>query len=1374
MIRFLAFFLCILTASVVHAVDITVNSRASLQAAITASNPGDNIIITDGVYTNFGTIIVPATEDGTTTNRKTLRAQTDGGVIFRGQGALNLVMRAAFWNVIGIVFENQTAFDAYGAAATGLGGLINFDGAQDILMDKVIPRNISGPGVPFPVLELNGTRPTRRILIRNMLADGYTQSGGRGSFIYIYGGLDRGFARDIQIADSIFRNRTVTGTTDLNFWIKFGDFSGTTDDSTAYESGLKITGNVFENDNPSGFGQDTMHLMGRGITVSNNKFVNMSQIRFRKGSNNVIANNEFINPNTSRSIAQISIQGTGHQIINNLCRTTTASTICLWLGKGTVDSGLGPPGPDFDVFADSILAHNVFDGFATAAIDMNGNQTGTNDGITTVFQTGILAHNNAFRQDAGSLWVGTSCASRFAAISHNGHFGDSSQGCISSGTNNVTFNPRWTNTASGDYTLMDNSPYVDAGLALTGYPIASADMFGNQRDTSPDIGIAEYGSQPPGPDACANIFGGVGNFLLCEQTATSCEFNVLLNNSDCSTLCGSFGKTCLGAINNGTNSCTPVLPNADTCDTPRIDQICICELDDPPAPPTANVRYVDKNCATDGNGTTTVCGPNGPWGGLNYALATAQCAGMAPGDIIYVRGNASASAAGGDWYDERFYVMNVTPPNSACSGVIVRPYPNEHVIIDGSFDIKGSTWTLVGGSTYQCTGGSCGSAAGTYPFTAWVSKGGTEYELDLIQSDRTCTASLAAGTMTYNPTSRRVCIRLADSSAPSTTTYIRIPIRESAMRFQDANVDNLVIEGDIGGTGSFWITRYMSQAMSMDPSINQGIRIDGIEISHNGSRGILVDGSEGAANYKFLNNHIHHIGQEGIRWRLDTGFVKIEDNIIHDIGTSPLFEQCDGVGSGCFPTATTPSSGIYVSNCLIAPEQGSVDTSTDTRSIKGNEIYTVDNGYSGTSHGIHLSDCAHDLIVDSNLIRDSSATVDFHGIKVSALSQSQHHNGNILRNNRCEDVDNCFTTEYLTIEQEYQTSNQFLGNTCLNPNTSCWRHIGEEDVGAFLTFENNLAAAYSGYAKLMDVPVSTMWNSNFRNNGFECTHADCVGVPLVTFQGTDFYRDGECVEGTSCIQDINPSLGNIYGHFLVQTGTLEIAEGSEAINAGVDNSRLPTDAFGNRRPFGQRTDIGAHEYSVEIEFSDMVQDGYRFFDVFSYNGKYPIAAENTPVTLYHRAKFVLRVAVYGSPDSSPGIANLALYAQRCSPSCGDFEAVLPLRCTGRVLCLVDDPTRENGEPIDNGLQLQGRTFLSASQYIDGEFNLSTHIKTFAVNANEHLELEYVLGAGTLITEGDTINIQVRNADGTVLSSYGSNIPSITIGPVIGRIEIRDL
>lgn len=1370
---FLTGLLCILMISTIYAADITVNSRASLLTAITASNPGDNIIITNGVYDNFGGIIVPATEDGTQTLRKTLRAQTDGGVIFRGQGALNLVMRSAFWTIRGIVFEEQSAFDAYGGTSTGLGGLINVDGAQDFIVEQVTVRNISGPGVVFPILELNGTRPTRRILFRNMLVDGFAQSSGRGSLFYMYSGFDRGFVRDITIADSVFRNRSVIGTTGSNYWIKFGDFS-TLMSSVSYPSGLVITGNVFENDTPSGFGQDAFHIMGDEVTVSNNTFNNVSKLRFRYGDGHIIANNVFINPNTSRSIAQLLIHGANHEIINNLCRTTTASTICFWFGKGTTDSGLGPIGTDFEPFRDSIIAHNVFDGFATSAIDMNGDGIGSNDGITNVLQSGLIAHNNAIRQGAGTMWAGTTCASRFATISHNGRFGAAAVGCMSEGTNNVTANPLWTNTASGDYTLTDSSPYIDAGLAITGSTIASADLFGNQRDTSPDIGVAEYASEPPAADACQQTFGALPNFILCEQTATTCEFNVVLNNSDCTTLCGSLGKTCIGAMNNGTNSCTPVLPNSDTCDTPRIDQICICELDDPPAPPTANVRYVDKNCTTDGNGTTTTCGANGPWGGLNYALATAQCQGMEPGDIIYVRGNASASAAGGDWYDERFYVMNVTAPNSACSGVIVRPYPNEHVVIDGSFDIKSQTWTLVGGSTYQCTSGICGSAAGTYPFTAWVSKSGTEYELELLQSDRTCTSALAAGTMTYNPTSRRVCIRLADSSAPSTTDYIRIPLRESAIRFQDANVDNLVIEGDVGGTGSFRFVRYMGQAMSMDPSINQGIRIDGIEISHNGNRGISVDGSEGAASYKFLNNHIHHIGQEGIRWRLDTGFGKIEGNTIHDIGTSPLFEQCDGVGSGCFPTATTPSSGIYAANCLTAPEPGTVDTSSDTRSIKGNEIYAVDNGYSGTSHGIHLADCTHDLVVDSNLIRDSSASVDFHAMKATVLSNSHHHNGNIIMNNRCEDVDNCFTTEYQTVEQVYQASNQVLGNTCLNPNTSCWRHIGEEDVGALLVFQNNLAASYSGYAKLMDVPVSSMWNASFQSNGFECTHGDCVGQPIATFQGLDYDRDGECIEGASCIQDINPSLGNLYGHFLVQTDTLQIIAGSDAINAGVDSPHLRTDYLGNRRPFGQRTDIGAHEYSEDIEFSDIVQDGYRFYDVFSYNGRYPIAAENTPVTLYHRAKFVLRVAVYGSPDSSPGIANLALYAQRCNPSCGSFEQVLPLMCTGRVLCLVDDPTRENGESIDNGLQLQGRTFLNASQYIDGEFNLGTHIKTFAIGANEHLELEYVLAAGTLITEGDTINIEVRNADGTVLSSYGSNIPSITIGPVIGRIEIRDL
>ena len=77
--------------------------------------------------------------------------------------------------------------------------------------------------------------------------------------------------------------------------------------------------------------------------------------------------------------------------------------------------------------------------------------------------------------------------------------------------------------------------------------------------------------------SCENLFGAAPEFMLCEETAQTCSFNVRLDQSTCHQLCRRLGSTCVGALDNNASNCEAVSNSTDTCLTQRQTEICICE-----------------------------------------------------------------------------------------------------------------------------------------------------------------------------------------------------------------------------------------------------------------------------------------------------------------------------------------------------------------------------------------------------------------------------------------------------------------------------------------------------------------------------------------------------------------------------------------------------------------------------------------------------------------------------------------------------------------------------------------------------------------------------------------------------------------------------
>ncbi|MFH1808562.1 MAG: LamG domain-containing protein [Pseudomonadota bacterium] len=76
------------------------------------------------------------------------------------------------------------------------------------------------------------------------------------------------------------------------------------------------------------------------------------------------------------------------------------------------------------------------------------------------------------------------------------------------------------------------------------------------------------------PQSCAALFGRAPDYVLCQEDAQSCGFNVTTAGSNCDDWCQRLGSICLDAIDN-LSGCE-LYVNDDDCSTNRGSEICVC------------------------------------------------------------------------------------------------------------------------------------------------------------------------------------------------------------------------------------------------------------------------------------------------------------------------------------------------------------------------------------------------------------------------------------------------------------------------------------------------------------------------------------------------------------------------------------------------------------------------------------------------------------------------------------------------------------------------------------------------------------------------------------------------------------------------------
>lgn len=587
---------------------------------------------------------------------------------------------------------------------------------------------------------------------------------------------------------------------------------------------------------------------------------------------------------------------------------------------------------------------------------------------------------------------------------------------------------------------------------------------------------------------------------------------------------------------------------------------------------------VNPSCATNGDGTAATCATSGLGPGAWRSLGSVVCGagGIQPGDTLELKGATYPA-----------WTIPATCDGTTGSRIVVQNASGEDVVFEGTTDIKGSTWTAVGGGVYACTSGTCGSGTGAdgWPWRAWYQRGaGAEEELTLQQAVRTCDATLGAGYMRYDTSAGaggKVCVHLSDGSSPAAATYIKIPTAGSGIQLWTnsggyTTATYLTLRVNPGG-GSFTVRRFRASGIARLNS-SKGITIDGLTISGVNNRCIdtaNVTGSVETDGLTIRNTTVADCGQEGIRTDTESGAV-VENNTVYGVQSYPMFDICAGVGAGCMPNFTDNGTPIRLAR-------------TSDSVIRGNTVRDSGGGLDRRVYGIDLENGGAGLIIERNTVYNmqtgaADANRTGRAIMISDIG-GNNYAGAVIRNNLLWRND-------VGIQFQAGSTNTTTGPISLYFNTiseSLYQAISYNSGGAGFwtgTVQGannlivNLTTTPAG-GPLLDIPASMTGAAIPTYGAFYCPTPTCaIASTLIRWKGASYKRAGDCSPGLNCVADFeaHSQYGdpNISSSGTPPTLAITACSGS-ACDHGIAISGIPLDFANTLRDASP--DIGAREYN---------------------------------------------------------------------------------------------------------------------------------------------------------------------------------------------------
>lgn len=429
-----------------------VGSISTLTARINGAVPGDEIVVSNGVYTTSASVGI--SRAGSPTNRILICAETVGGVEIAGTHGFSFNSGAAYVTVQGFKFTHAASINMTTGAhhcrltrniieltipATNDVSYVNISG-DDMEVDRNELRNKSTLG---NMLDITGTggQVARRLWVHHNYFHDFTSPGGNG-------------AETIRWGLSGLSLSTGDGLCEYNLFIRCDG----------------------EN--------EMISNKSSGNTYRYNTVIDAREISQRHGNDCLYYGNYL------RNSEGIRIYGDRHWIFNNYFET---NSVGVNMGNGDGDVYNGAALTAHDRPDDNVVVFNTFIGNSTH-YQMGGRTGGLGSSNTVVA-------NNIF-VGGGNMAGISSSAPYTGSWSNNLRWNTSSAGSMPANAYSNA-NPLLAKDANGVYHLQSGSPAINAGRpafdyygALVSFASITNDVDGQPRDANRDIGGDEFSTAP--------------------------------------------------------------------------------------------------------------------------------------------------------------------------------------------------------------------------------------------------------------------------------------------------------------------------------------------------------------------------------------------------------------------------------------------------------------------------------------------------------------------------------------------------------------------------------------------------------------------------------------------------------------------------------------------------------------------------------------------------------------------------------------------------------------------------------------------------------------------------------------------------------------
>jgi poly(beta-D-mannuronate) lyase len=439
----------LLPMSLAAATTHRVNSLAALTAHLDRANPGDEIVLADGVYATTSSIEVR--RSGTATNRIIIRAETIGGVEITGSHGFQMNPSAAHVTIQGFTFTHRA------------GGAAIQSGANFIRFTRNIFQCVGGGHfllVAGDDAEIDHNEFRDKSTVGNMID---------------VRGADGQVARRVWVHHNYFHDFTSAGANGAET-IRFG-LSGL---SLSTGNGL-IEHNLFVRCNGE---NEMISNKSSGNTYRYNTVLDSREVSQRHG------NDCFYYGNVIRNSGGIRVYGDRHKIFSNYLE---GNSIGVNLGNGGGDVYQGALLTAHDRPDDNVVGFNTFINNRTH-YQMGSRSGGLGSSNTVVA-------NNLFY--GGGVAVTVSRGQPYTGTWENNILWQTRDAGDMPATGYQTMDPLLTPDADGIYRLQSGNPAHNAGRGAHDFygnwlrfEFVNVDQDRQPRDAAPDIGADEISRAP--------------------------------------------------------------------------------------------------------------------------------------------------------------------------------------------------------------------------------------------------------------------------------------------------------------------------------------------------------------------------------------------------------------------------------------------------------------------------------------------------------------------------------------------------------------------------------------------------------------------------------------------------------------------------------------------------------------------------------------------------------------------------------------------------------------------------------------------------------------------------------------------------------------